>query len=98
QTVPPTAPTADFNWTDLGDGDHVLFTDDSTAVTGTTLTSWSWTFDGGEVINMLSEQNPGSISFGGAGNYVVSLRVTNNLGQSDTMMTMVTVEPEPVTP
>ncbi|MDD5604241.1 MAG: Ig-like domain-containing protein, partial [Eubacteriales bacterium] len=42
QTVPPTAPTADFNWTDLGDGDHVLFTDDSTAVTGTTLTSWSW--------------------------------------------------------
>jgi len=97
QTPPsPTVPTAGFGWTDLGDKDHVLFTDSSTAASGTTIT-WSWTFaeDDGTVLSTSTDQNPGSISLGADGNYIVSLTVTNNLTESDKEINMVTVAAPP---
>ncbi len=99
QTVQATAPTASFSSTDLGDSNHVLFTDDSTAVSGTSIHNWFWTFadkDGTELITK-NAQNPGSINLGElgtytTGNYIVSFKVWNNLGESDTVVQVVTVE------
>ncbi len=92
----PTDPTAEFTWADLGDHDHVLFTDLSFATPWTELVSWVWTFMhlDGEVIATHSGQTPGAVSLGGAGTYVVTLTVTddNTPGRSDTATQMVTVE------
>nr|HOO89338.1 Ig-like domain-containing protein [Syntrophales bacterium] len=110
QTVTPTAPTAAFNWTDLGDGQHVLFTDNSTAVSGTTIHNWFWTFadiNGTELLTS-NAQNPGSVDLAGPPpatpsgyidtNYIVSFKVWNNLGESDTVVQVVTVKDVAVEP
>ncbi len=102
QTVSATAPTAAFTATDLGDGMHVLFTDDSTAVSGTSITApWDWTFKNADGITYAvtpfwSGQNPGSILLSAAPvavdtKYIVSLRATNNLGDQDTVVKVVVV-------
>ncbi len=82
-------PTADFVYDDQEDSDNVSFSDNSTLIAGTS-TTWSWTFTGGTP-NTSSVQNPGAVSFGGAGNYSVSLTVTNGLGCSDTVTKIITV-------
>lgn len=95
QTVTATAPTADFGWEDLGTGKDVLFTDASSAVAGTALEHWQWTFQpvgGGTTIGRQT-QNPGIVDLGASGDYVVTLEVRNSLGETDEVMKLVTVAP-----
>jgi PKD repeat protein len=79
-----TIPTADFTYEDLGDGDRVVFNDASSAVSGTWLVSWHWTFESGSP-STSDYQFPGMVSFGAPGTYMVTLTVTNNLGESHTV-------------
>jgi len=88
-TLKANIPTADFVSDDLGDSNNVFFSDNSTLIPGTS-TTWSWTFTGGAPTTS-SVQNPGVVSFGGAGNYSVSLTVTNGLGCSDTVTKNITI-------
>lgn len=85
-TIPfeDTMPTADFSYEDLGDADHVVFNDTSSAVAGTWLTDWHWTFQSGTPPSS-DLQFPGMVSFGAPGNYFVTLTVTNNRGESHTV-------------
>ena len=82
-------PIADFVYADQGDSDNVSFSDNSTLIAGTS-TTWSWAFTGGTP-NTSSVQNPGAVSFSGAGNYSVSLTVTNGLGCSDIVTKIITI-------
>jgi len=88
-TLKANIPTAVFESDDLGDSDNVFFSDASTLISGTS-TTWSWTFTGGTP-NSSSVQNPGVVSFGGAGNYIITLTVTNDLGCSDTITNNIVV-------
>lgn len=60
---------------------HVQFTDFSTAGAGNTNTSWQWDFGDGTTSTL---QNP-SVSYTTAGNYAVTLRVTNDKGCVNTL-------------
>lgn len=94
QTVPATAPMAGFKSDTTLPDQYVLFTDTSTAVSGTSIVSWYWTFmqNNGDLLPLLTSMQPNPIvSFGSADTYIASLRVTNNLGQSDTEVQVVVV-------
>lgn len=62
----------------------VQFNDSSTAI-NSTITNWNWNFGDG---NTSTIQNP-SHTYNLAGNYLVTLIVTNNLNNSDTFFTNV---------
>lgn len=79
-----TLPTADFTYEDLGDGNRVVFNDASSAGAGTWIVSWYWTFESGSPSSS-SLRFPGMVSFGAPGTYMVTLTVTNNLGESHTV-------------
>lgn len=71
-----TSVTADFTFTPASpicEGTTVTFTDASTA-SGTTITSWAWTFNGGDVTSA-STQGPQNITFNTAGTYNIDLTV-----------------------
>ncbi|MGM0479064.1 MAG: S8 family serine peptidase, partial [Bacteroidota bacterium] len=85
-------PTPDFNADDttICEGGTVNFTDQST----TNITSWNWTFPGGNP-GSSTAQNP-SVTYNTAGTYDVVLEVTNNNGTETTTFTNeITVNTQP---
>jgi len=89
-TIKSTIPTANFTSTDLGDSDHVSFTDTSETPAGTFITDWSWDFDddGNEDYDV---QYPPTQSFTAASSYAVTLTVINNWGCTHTTTQVITV-------
>jgi PKD repeat protein len=71
------APAAAFTASSLSicPGQCLTFTDNSTG----TPTNWTWTFPGGSPSSSTT-QNPGSVCFNTAGQYVIKLRVCNANG------------------
>ncbi|MCX7861489.1 MAG: M6 family metalloprotease domain-containing protein [Bacteroidales bacterium] len=76
---------ADFfaNQTTIQAGQSVTFTDMSVTPTGTSITSWQWTFQGGTP-SSYNGQNPPPITYNNPGTYTVSLTVTNSSSITDT--------------
>jgi gliding motility-associated-like protein len=72
-------------------GGPVTFTDNSTAGGGT-ITNWQWDFGNGQTS---TNQNP-SVTFGSAGNYNVSLTVTNSFGCSATIVQNIGINAPPM--
>ena len=72
-------PVPSFSCTDstLCEGDCIDFTDLSTSVTGSGITSWAWDF-GNTLTSTL--QNPTGICYSAAGNYTITLTVTDSNG------------------
>ena len=91
---PGILPVADFtsDSTIVNEGASIQFTDTSTVpVGGPVITSWLWTFTGGTP-STSTAQNP-SIVYDTAGNYQVSLQVTNADGSNTkTIPNYITVE------
>ncbi len=85
-------PSADFtsDQTTIFEGEFVNFTDLST----NTPISWSWEFSGGTP-GISTVQNPSGIQYLAAGNYDVTLTVTNTFG-SDTKVKEDYIEVQPV--
>ncbi|NSW44540.1 MAG: M6 family metalloprotease domain-containing protein [Bacteroidales bacterium] len=77
--------TADFytNTPTIQEGQSVTFSDMSTTPTGTTITSWQWSFPGGNP-SSYTGQTPPAITYTTAGSYNVSLTVTNSASNTDT--------------
>ena len=96
--TPLILPVADFtsDFTTVNEGSFIQFTDTSTVgVGGTAITAWAWTFTGGTPSTSTS-QNP-SIVYNTAGNYEVSLQVTNDDGSdTKTVPNYITVEVVPL--
>ncbi|HEX6914997.1 MAG TPA: PKD-like domain-containing protein, partial [Chitinophagaceae bacterium] len=69
----------------------VNFTDASTTSANTTITSRLWDFGDGNTSN---QQNPAH-TYTSAGNYTVSLTVTNSIGCDSTITRSVTIDPQP---
>ena len=91
QDIPNEAPVADF--TSVVDGLDVDFTDTSTDPDGDeTIVAWSWNFGDG---NTSSAQSP-SHTYTTAGEYDVTLTVTDNLGATDTITKQVVANQAPV--
>jgi PKD repeat protein len=86
-----TPPTADFNFTI--DGLTVIFTDQSSDPDGT-IESWSWDFGDGKTSSALNVGH----TFTAAGNYIVTLTVTDNLSAVDSISKDVTVSSESTAP
>ncbi len=70
------------NITAVAVGGSVDFTDDTW---GNHLVSWEWTFEGGEPATS-NEQNPSGITYNQTGNFDVTLTVSNNEGQTETIV------------
>ena len=72
-------PTSAFSSSDstLCEGDCIDFTDLSTSVTGAGITAWNWDFGNGITSNLA---NPTGICYPDAGDYTVSLAVTDSNG------------------
>jgi len=73
--------------TTICEGTTLTFTDNSTA-SGTTITSWAWTFDGEAAASSI--QNPPAVTFNTAGTYDIILTasdgtITNNFTQTITV-------------
>ena len=73
----------DFNAdiTSVSLGGSVNFTDNTW---GANLVSWEWTFEGGEPATS-NDQNPTGITYNQIGTYDVTLTVTNDDGQTETL-------------
>ncbi|MCC7301050.1 MAG: PKD domain-containing protein [Bacteroidia bacterium] len=84
-------PVADFGLLNACQNDGVQFLDSSTTLTGT-ITGWTWNFGDSQTG---TSQNPVH-NYGSAGNYNVSLIVTNSAGCADTVTQSVTVNPAPL--
>ena len=69
------------NMTDVSVHGSVNFTDQTW---GANLTSWEWTFEGGEPSSS-TQQNPSGIVYNVVGNYGVTLTVTNDAGITETV-------------
>ncbi|MBI2966697.1 MAG: PKD domain-containing protein [Bacteroidetes bacterium] len=82
---------ADFSATDICIGDFVYFTDNSTTVTGSII-SWQWYFGNGDSSYLA---NP-FYYYSTYGTYYVTLIVTNNSGDTDSVTKPVTVFPVPI--
>ena len=64
-------------------GQSVSFTDMSVTPSGTNITSWQWTFQGGTP-SSYNGQNPPPITFNTPGTYTITLTVTNSASNTDT--------------
>lgn len=84
-------PNADFTYTT--DLLSVQFTDNSTDPDGSVV-AWNWSFDDGQTSSV---QNP-SHSFGTAGNYNVTLTVTDDAGDTGSTSQTITVNAEEPAP
>ena len=82
QLVPGNCMVANFNasTTNVALGGHVNFTDSSFGE----ITSWSWTFEGGTP-STSTQQNPSNITYSDAGDYSVSLTISDGQGNSETL-------------
>lgn len=76
---------ADFyaNQTVIQAGQSVTFSDMSVSPSGTNITSWQWTFQGGTP-STFNGQNPPPITFNSPGSYTISLAITNSASNNDT--------------
>ncbi|WP_340113598.1 PKD domain-containing protein [Maribellus mangrovi] len=90
-TYPPVAAFS-YSAQTIDAGESISFTDEST----NSPTSWSWTFTGGTP-DVSTAQNP-TITYNTAGNYGVSLTVTNDDGSDTKSYSGVITVNEPVTP
>ena len=91
----PDAPEASFSssLTTICETMSIQFTDQST----NTPSSWTWSFPGGTPSSS-NAQNP-TITYNAAGNYNVSLTVSNSGGSdAETVNSMITVNPIPAAP
>jgi chitodextrinase len=93
EALPP-PPIADFTWSPSEPkvGDIVTF--NASSSTGGTIAAYEWDFgDGrtanGEIVNYIYSED---------GTYLVSLKVTDSLGLSDTEQKQIQIEPLPATP
>lgn len=86
---PNQPPVADFTWSPPlpYEGDQIQFTDNSSDPDGT-IVSWEWTF---EYLTPSTDQNPVR-TYGDNGIYDVTLKVTDDLGATDSVTKQVTVE------
>ena len=73
-------PSFSASTTQVALGGSVNFTDGSFG----DIASWSWTFEGGTPATS-NQQNPNGITYNEAGDYSVSLTVTNAEGESETL-------------
>ncbi len=64
-------------------GQSVTFTDMSVTPSGTNITSWQWTFLGGNPSSYIG-QNPPPVTYNTPGNYTVTLTITNSASNTDT--------------
>ncbi len=83
-------PAADFNFTDLCEGDTVSFTDLSTGVTAGS--NYQWDFGDG---NNAVGQNPAH-NYASSGTYQVTLQITTGDGCVDSETKNVTISPLPI--
>lgn len=90
-TIKGDAPTAKFSTSNLCFGDSVSFIDSSFAVTGDTIKQWSWSFGDG---NLDSIQNPKN-QYLIRQTYSVLLEVETDKGCSDTISSLVKIDPLP---
>jgi PKD repeat protein len=84
-------PVANFNSTNVCEGNATTFTDNSNLTSGT-ITDWNWDFGD---YNLSTQQNP-THTYLGAGTYSVMLVVTSSSGCVDTITNDVIVNPLPV--
>ncbi len=79
--IPPveSQPTASFSAdaASINTGSTVNFTDNSIGIP----TSWEWTFQGGTPATS-TDKNPAEILYNSSGNFTVTLKVTNSVGNS----------------
>lgn len=92
QTEVHQLPDADFTFTDVCLETPAVFTDASTANSGT-LNQWQWDFGDGTAAN---GQGPQAHTFPSAADYDVTLIVRTNVGCSDTLTQTITIHPMPV--
>lgn len=84
-------PSADFTNTAACEGNVMQFTDATTALSGTTLSGFSWTFgDGGSS----SLKNPTN-TYSSSSSYTVNMIVTDSRNCMDTVSKTLTVSPNP---
>lgn len=85
-------PIADFTFSNNCHGFSSLFTDVSSIDVGSTIISWNWLFEDGDVSSVQSPIK----TFTDDGNYNVQLVVVSNSGCSDTVENEITIYPKPV--
>lgn len=78
---------ADFktNYTNLTTGESISFTNYSNTPSGTTISSYEWTFEGGNPASY-SGETPPEITYSSMGNFDVSLIITNSEENKDTLI------------
>lgn len=88
-------PTAKFISSNGCSGGAITFTDQSAANEGT-LTEWKWDFGDGSPVQTLTSNAAFNHAYGAAGNYNVTLTVTNTNGCVSVITKAVVVSPPPV--
>lgn len=86
------APTADFSTSSICQNAATQFSDRSTAPAGNTINSWKWSFGDGNISNA---QDPSNI-YTANGNVTVSLKITSNVGCTDSIARTITVNKRPL--
>ena len=86
-------PSAQFNAPNVCVGNSVQFNDLSSILNTDTIQSWTWNFADGSPLSSI--QNSSHL-FPAAGSYSVQLMVVSNFGCSDSIVKIVTVNPNPV--
>lgn len=86
------APTANFVFSASCQNTPLNFTDISTPPVGNTITSWKWDFSNG---SNSTQQNP-STSFSSLGTQSASLKITTNVGCTDSINKTFTINRKPV--
>lgn len=86
------APTAKFGYTSACEGVAVNFKDSSIVPNGNNIQSWKWNFSNNTTSNL---QNP-SVTFPGLGIVSASLKVTTNVGCTDSIFKSFVVNKKPI--
>lgn len=89
-TVKP-VPQADFNFTNICDGNSMSFTDATIIGPGSTITNWAWDFGDGNI----GTGATASHTYGAEGYYNVTLTVTSDNGCTSEYTQTVFVHPNP---
>lgn len=85
-------PNVNFSYTGICNGSTTLFSDSSSAPSGSTLVSWLWNFGGGDTAISTNTQ----YQFPQSGTYAVSLSVTSSKGCIATSTENVNIRPLPL--